>query len=267
MSADAVSSDREVSASRTWVRGPRHWCRSYLLMVLWEARSLKIVLPLAMVVQLLIGAGLVIGFGFLMGDVPRLYALYLATGVTVISMITIGMVLSPQLIAQQKMAGVYDYLWALPVPRTTQVAANLTVNVAIALPGMLFALVVAAWRYDLTFAVSPLVVPAALLILVTAASIGMALAHAIPNPMVTGLVTQILVFVILLYSPINFPADRLPRWLALLHEPLPFLHSANVMRAGLTDGLATDVGRSFVVLGVWAVGSWLVTAWVVGRRG
>ncbi len=41
-------------------------------------------------------------------------------------------------------------------------------------------------------------------------SVGFAMGHAIPNPMVTALVTNVLVFVILLYSPINFPPERLP---------------------------------------------------------
>ena len=87
-------------------------------------------------------AGLIIGFGLLIGEIPPTAALYLATGVTVISMITIGFVLAPQLIAQQKIAGTYEYLWSLPVPRTTSVAASLTVNTLIAVPGMVVALLV-----------------------------------------------------------------------------------------------------------------------------
>lgn len=243
------------------------WLRSFALMVSWEIRSLRLVLPLAIVVQVLIGAGLAVGLGLLMGDIPTEPALYLATGVTVVSMITLGFVLAPQLIAQQKMSGVYDYLWSLPVPRSTSVAASLLVNALIAVPGMVLALLVAAWRFHLHLAVNPLVVPATVLTLVMAASVGFALAHAIPNPLVTNLVTQVLVFFILLFSPIYYPPDRLPGWLAAIHRVLPFQHAANVVRAGLTEGLATHVGESFVVLGAWALASWLVTAWVVGRRG
>lgn len=254
-------------AARTIRSGIGFWLRSFVLMVSWELRSLRLVLPLAIVVQVLIGAGLALGFGLLMGDIPTVQALYLATGATVVSMITLGFVLAPQLIAQQKMSGVYDYLWSLPVPRSTSVAAGLVVNALIATPGMILALLVAAWRFDLHLAVSPLVVPAAVLTLVMAASVGFALAHAIPNPMVTNLVTQVLVFVILLFSPLYYPPERLPAWLGAIHRFLPFQHAANVVRAGLTEGLSTHVGESFVVLAVWALASWLVTAWVVGRRG
>jgi len=44
------------------------------------------------------------------------------------------------------------------------------------------------------------------------------------------------------------------------------VHAANVVRAGLTEGLATGVGTSFTVLGGWAAAAWIVTEWVVGRR-
>lgn len=247
--------------------GPvRNWLRSYLLLVVWEVKGFRIVLPLAIAAQIILGAGLVIGFGFLVGEIGRTEALYLATGVTVISMITLGLILVPQLIAARKQAGTYEYMGSLPVPRTSAVAASLTVNSFIAIPGMLLALLVGWLRYDLDFQLSLSLLPAVLLTLVTAASVGYAMGHAIPNPMITSLVTNVLIFVILLYSPINFPPDRLPSWLAAAHQGLPMLHAANVIRAGLTEGLVANPGLSFAVLGAWAAGAWLLTAWVVGRR-
>ena len=190
---------------------PAHWLRSFWLMLIWELKSTRIVLPIAIVVQILIGGGMIVGYGFLLGDIPASVAVYMATGVTVVSMITIGLVLYPQIIAVQKQSGIYDYLFSLPVPRTTSIAAGLVVSCLIALPGMFVALGVAWWRWDLPFNVKPTVLPAIVLILLTAASIGYALAHAIPKPQVTGLVTQVLVFFIILFSPLAFPPERLPR--------------------------------------------------------
>ncbi|UCF66784.1 MAG: ABC transporter permease [Acidobacteriota bacterium] len=266
MSSSAIEMSTSSLGPMMKRRGLVHWLRSYALLVEWEARSLRLLLPLAIVAQILLGAGLAIGFGFLMGEIPTIEAQFLATGVTVISMITVGLVLVPQIVSQRKYAGIYDYMWSLPVPRTSSVAASLTVNSFIALPGMVLALLVASWRFDLSLQISPLVVPAALLTLVSAASVGFALAHAISNPLLTNLVTNVLLFVILLYSPINFPPDRLPGWLASLHHGLPFQHAANVMRAGLTEGLATHAGESFAILAGWAAAAWIITAWVVGRR-
>jgi len=39
-----------------------------------------------------------------------------------------------------------------------------------------------------------------------------------------------------------------------------------VMRAGLTEGIASDVGRSYLVLGLWAVAATALTGWILRRR-
>ena len=51
-----------------------------------------------------------------------------------------------------------------------------------------------------------------LLIAVTSASIGYSVALVSPHPMVTNLVTN-LILISLFFSPINYPIERLPRWL------------------------------------------------------
>ena len=45
--------------------GLAHWIRSYFLMIRWELTSLRLVFPLMLVVQLFMGAGLVIGFALI----------------------------------------------------------------------------------------------------------------------------------------------------------------------------------------------------------
>ena len=70
--------------------------------------------------------------------------------------------------AEVTQSGVYDYMFSLPVPRTTSIAAGLVVSCLIALPGMFIALTVAWWRWELPFQVKPTVVPAVLLILLSA---------------------------------------------------------------------------------------------------
>lgn len=253
--------------SPTVNRGLAHWIKSYSMMTRWELGSLRQLLPLIIALQIVIGGGFAVGVDLLYDDMPTRSALYLSTGVAVVTLITVGLVLGPQLIANHRTAGTYDFMWSLPVPRTTQAAAWVTVNSVIAIPGMVAALVIASWRFDLTFQVSPRVVPAVLLTIVSATMIGYAFAHAIPRPMVTQLITQLLIFVILGFAPINFPPENLPGWLAELNLWLPFYPMAEVVRDGLTTGLVMDVGRSYAVLGVYTVASVVLAAWVVGRRG
>lgn len=247
--------------------GTAHWVQSYLMMTRWELGSLRLILPLIIALQIVIGGGFALGIGLFFDEMPARNALFLATGVGVVTLITVGLVLGPQLVGNHKVAGTYDFLWSLPVPRTTQAAAWLTVNSIIALPGMVAALVIADWRYDLTFEVSWAIVPAVLLTITTATLVGYAFAHAIPKPMITQMITQLLIFMILGFSPINFPPENLPHWLVSVNQWLPFQHMAAVIRAALTDGLVDNVGTSYLILAVYTLASAVVAAWVIGRRG
>jgi ABC-2 type transport system permease protein len=109
-------------------------------------------------------------------------------------------------------------------------------------------------------------VPAAVLCSLMAVSVGFGMAPAIPNPMVTNVITNTLVFVVLLFSPIVFPPGNLPGWLFAVHRALPFYNMAVVIRAGLTHGLVTGLAQSYFVLAAWTAAGCAMTAWVVGRR-
>jgi ABC-2 type transport system permease protein len=246
--------------------GTDHWVRSYVAMLRWELTNVRLLLPILILGQTLSGGGIVLGFGLLIPSLPPRTAAYLVTGAAVIALILVGAAVGPQLVAQQKMENSYDFLWSLPVPRSASAVAWLTLNVLIAVPGMLAALIAGWLRFDVRFDVSPMVIPAVLLALVTGTLLGYALSHAIPKPEITMLVSQILIFVIIGFSPISYPAENLPDWLSTAHQYLPFIHMGNVVRASLVDGIATDVGHSYLVLAIWSVAAAIVTALVLGRR-
>jgi ABC-type polysaccharide/polyol phosphate export permease len=75
------------------------------------------------------------------------------------------------------------------------------------------------------------------------------------------------IFLVLLFSPIVIPIDRFPDWAGTLHRILPFFHMSNLIRSGLSDGLATEPTTSLVILLAWTVLGWGVLARVVGKRG
>jgi ABC-2 type transport system permease protein len=84
--------------------------------------------------------------------------------------------------------------------------------------------------------------------------------------MLVSLITNALIFVVLLFSPIVFPPSHLPDWLFTLHRYLPFYNMAVVIRAGLTVGLVSDLTRSFLILAAWTLAGWAMTGWGIGRR-
>jgi ABC-2 type transport system permease protein len=84
--------------------------------------------------------------------------------------------------------------------------------------------------------------------------------------MVAELVSTTLIFVMFGFSPVAFPADQLPGWLAAVNQWLPFGSMATIVRAALTSGVATGVARAYLVVAAWAAGSALIVAWAQGRR-
>jgi ABC-2 type transport system permease protein len=239
--------------------------RSYRLLVVWQGRRMKMFLPLGIVVQTLLALGIVAGYPLLFPSMDRTTVLYIATGGPAVSLITIGLVAVPQLVSQAKTEGTLDYVRALPVPRLAYLLADLTVWLVCVVPGVAFSVVVAALRFGLDLQVSILVIPAVLLVVFTATSIGYALASLLP-PMLAQMLSQVLVVFILMFSPLNFPADRLPGWLAAIHNVLPIQAMGQVMRGTIASSAFPVTTGAFLLLGAWCATSFAATGFVMTRR-
>jgi ABC-2 type transport system permease protein len=243
----------------------RHWLRSYALLLKWNVIRMRTTLPFLLIVQTLISSGIVLGFSLLIPEHDRVTALYLSTGAPTVALITVGMVLVPQMVAYQKTRGLFDYQRSMPVPRLAMLAADATVWVVVALPGMALALLVAMLRFDLTFAISPLVILAVLLVALVAVAIGYGIAYA-AKPELAGIISNVIIIVALMFAPVNYPAERLPDWFATVHQWLPFQYMAQVMRETIdvpAGGVAT---LPFLVLAAWGVAGLAVTARIMTRR-
>lgn len=246
--------------------GPGYWWAGYRSMLRFDITNLRTYLGFLLVVQMLVGAGMAYIYGFYLGDVPPPGQLYIMTGVPALALIPLGMVWVPTLIGLHKLRDTYDFLWSLPVPRMVSAASTFTTFTLLALPGMAVSLWIAGLRYDVDLSVSWAIVPAVALSSLMATSVGFGLGHLVPDPRVTNLITNVIVFFVLLFSPIVVPIELFPDWLATIHRVLPFYPMASVIRDALTNGLVSDVGVAYLVLGAWTVGSWLAVGWVVARR-
>lgn len=246
--------------------GASEWFRSYRSMTRWELAGMRLYLPLMVVVQIFVGAGFVLGISLFFDHIPTSVALYVSTGVPVINLVLMGMILGPQLVADQKSGQGYDYLRTLPAPRTASALAWYTVTLIGGLPAVVIALAIAQIRYHLPLSISPAVVPAVVLTSLTGTLIGYAIAHVIQNAMTVRLITQMLVFLVMGFVPILFPVGQLPGWLGALNWWFPFRHMAVIVRAGLTHGLVGDVAVSYLIVSVWAVVCAALAALALGRR-
>lgn len=264
LSADPSTAGRVcLPASRA---GAGFFVNAYRRMLAWELASLRIFLPVLGSVLLLQGVGLVLGFGLFFHHIPPVAGLYVTTGGPVLSLLTLGLIFRPQIVAQQRAEGSYDFDLSLPAPRTMSFLAWYTVSLIPAMPAVVLALVVGVARYHLHLDVSALVVPALLLTSLTGTLMGYAVAHGVSSPMTIRLLSIAFIFVCFGFSPILFPASHLPGWLVEVNRWLPFESAATIVRSALVAGYATGVGRAYVVVGSWAALSALVSTWAIGRR-
>ena len=239
---------------------------SFRTMMRWSLASIGPMLPLIVVIQSMLAAGIVIGFGFLIPDITPDSALFLSSGAPTILLLTIGLVIVPQGVSRARASGALDYQRALPVARPLLLAVDLAVWTLIALPGVAIGLLVAWLRYDLTFSFDwPLLILASLLVTTMATAVGYAIAVTFPA-MLAQLLSQVLVFFVLLFSPITFPASQLPEWFQSVHRVLPVQSAADLLRAGVASDVFTAEVRDLLVLALWTALGLLVTTRALVRR-
>jgi ABC-2 type transport system permease protein len=240
--------------------------RSYRLLVTWQALRKKEYLPLMMAVQVLFSLGIVLGYPLLFPTLDRTSIYLIATGAPAISMVSVGLVALPQTVGEQKSEGSLDYMRSLPVPRLAYLAADLTVWLAIVIPGVVLGILVGAWRFGLDLQVSPLVVPAVLMVALTATCVGYAIASVLPY-MLTVIVTQALVVFVFMFSPLTFLPDKLPGWLEAIHRVLPVQAMGELTRGTIAPKEFGLPLGAFLTLGVWCVLGFGVTYLTMTRRG
>lgn len=238
---------------------------SYLLLLRWQYLRFRAFIPTLVAIQVFLAVGVVYGLALLIPDLDRPTALYLATGAPILTLLILGLNVVPAEVSQGRIAGRYDYIGALPVPRLAPLGAEVTFWLLMQLPGTALALLVAMIRFDITLDVGWAVLPAVVLVALAAASVGYALAASLP-PSVTAQVASFISILLLLFSPINFPAERLPEALQVVHRFLPVQYMADVVRGGLTGTYEHGSAVSFAIVGAWCAAGLAVSYRAVTRR-
>jgi ABC-2 type transport system permease protein len=241
------------------------WLRSYFLMVKWVFLSYRPWLPLFFAVQICISVAFIYGMGYFYPVITPETAKFLITGAPTIILLTTGFVMVPQTVASQRTEGTFDYIWSLPVPRMAHIAADSTVMVVTTLPSIVLAVVLGATHFGFGLDITWLVVPATILIAAMGTFIGYSIAFSVPKPMMVNVITQIMVFIVMMFSPVMFPPERLPQWMQSIHIVLPIQYAADIMRGTITD-LPVKLGLAFVVVGAWCLACFIITNLLVRRR-
>lgn len=239
--------------------------RSYGLLVKWQYYRFRRELVMLIVLQVLLGLGIVYGFALLLPDIDAQSAVFFATGAATLGLMVLGLTVVPQEVSQAKLSGRHQYVATFPVPRLAMLAAEVSWWLLVQLPGTVITLIVASIRFDIDLHLSWTVVPAIALVALTGASVGYAIASLL-RPEVANQVTQFTSIGVLLFSPINYPAERLPAVLRTIHHVLPVEYMADVVRGSLTGTYATNAALAFAVVAAWCGVGLLISYRVAVRR-
>lgn len=102
-----------------------------------------------------------------------------------------------------------------------------------------------------------------LLVALTSSALGYAIAIAL-SPATVGMISQVLAVLVLMFSPLAFPSERLPAWLGAMHE-VPIQAMGELVRGALTGATVGDLIGPISMRAVWAVAS-VALAWTMMAR-
>jgi ABC-2 type transport system permease protein len=239
--------------------------RTWLLLLRWQALRNRKLLVTLVLIQIALGVGMIYGFSFLVPRITPEVAVFFATGAPTLGMLIIGLTVVPQETALARVNGRFTYVAALPVPRLAPMFADVTFWLLVQLPGWVATLVLAVLHFHLHLRVDAFIVPAVALVSLSAAAVGYGVAVCFP-PGATQQVSQFMSIALLLFSPINFPLDRLPEWLQDVHRALPVTYMADLIRGGLTGRYDVSKLLAFAVVGGYCALGLLIAGWAARRR-
>jgi ABC-2 type transport system permease protein len=237
----------------------------YVLLLRWQYLRFRSQMPMIVLIQVALALGIVYGLAFLLPNIDKRSALYLATGAPTMTLLIMGLTVVPQEVSNGKLTGRFDYLSSLPIPRLATLASDVTFWLLVQLPGTVLALVVASARFGFALRVSWTIVPAMLLVAFSGACVGYALAMML-RPAVAQQLTSFVSIAILLFSPINFPVGRLPQALEAVHAVLPVKYMADLVRWSLTGGFVSRPALAFAVVAAWCAAGLLASYRTATKR-
>lgn len=223
--------------------------------------------PTIFMVQILFSIGFIFGFGYFIPNITEAQALFLTTGTAAQAVVAVGLVMLPQKLAEDKAEGRLDYFMTLPVGREAYLFAQVVFVGLLSLPATALAVGFGAWHYDISLSIDPAVVAVILLAILSLAGVGVAMAMLSPHPQLTNMLTQLIIFYVLLFAPVLFPKEYLPALLRHVSVALPPSYVADGLRATLTELPGTHLSRSLLVMAGFAAASLGASAVVVRRRG
>jgi ABC-2 type transport system permease protein len=241
--------------------------RNYVTLVRMQLQMWRDQFVFMLIVQAAFTIGIVLGFGYIIPDISKTAAFYLTTGTATQAVVTVGLVMLPQILSQAKAEGRLDYFLSLPISREAYLFSQVTIVAVIAVPGAVAAIAFGAWYYDLTLHISPLILVVVPLSILSLAGFGVMIAMVSPYQQLTNIITQLVIFYVLLFAPVLIPQSQLPWLLRHTADFMPPTYSADGIRATVTNLPGTHLARSLIVMTGFGLASVAISSFAIRRRG
>ena len=216
--------------------------------------SFALVLPIAFV----------FGFGRIGGDgasIERI--LFIISGSAIFSVANDGLFVMASRIGVMRRDGILIYYASLPISNSAFLLAMMISRLLITLPGMIAPLLFGAWLYQIPLSLNLWVF---LLLPITGlalSSMGMMLGVLIENLDILHMITNILMFVLVMATPVFIPVDALPLPLQVFGYLMPPTYAAEALRVALNgtidSGFYLNVG---ILCGMTVAGFAVVNRWL-----
>ena len=206
-------------------------------------------------ISVLLNLGMVFAFSFISGSRDPELGRYFVSGAAVMSLVTLGVMMVAQDMAQSRRNGAILYYASLPISKTAFILAVVTGNGMAAVPGMIITLLVGSWYFGFSLALNPLMLAVVPLSAISLAGVGAAIGLGIPNWRVAGLVAQATMFFIMFFAPVMIPLERLPTVLQWTGRILPPTYAAQAFRAALLPDITVALLTDLAILALFGLGS------------
>ncbi|MFF0379939.1 ABC transporter ATP-binding protein/permease [Actinoplanes missouriensis] len=192
--------------------------------------------------------------------------LYIVSGAAVFSLATEGIATLAQRIGVIKTDGMMVYYASLPIGKVSFVAALVLSRLLLIMPGLVTPIIAADLMYDTNYVISPWLLVVLPLSCLALSAIGLAIGTLIASMDLIVVVTNLLIFVLLLASPVLIPPESLPAPLRVLGYLLPPTYAADALRHTLDGTLGATFALDLAALAALTViGLAGATRWIRWR--
>jgi ABC-2 type transport system permease protein len=160
--------------------------------------------------------------------------IYIISGATIFAAANDGLYTLAVRLGQMKKDGVLLYYMSLPISPIAFICAQMLSRLLITLPGMVITILAGVLLYDVPLSFSPWIFVLLLLCGLAFSAVGMTLGLYIENLELLQVITNLLLFMVILVTPVFTTIEALPMFLRPVAYVMPTTYAAAALRAALT---------------------------------